>query len=96
MCPTGTETLMRTIPAFEIKRRGISAVDESLCEGPVHVIRNDRPAYVILSEAQFAELVEAQSQATIARVKASLADLDAGRVRRGTARELMAELDLDE
>jgi hypothetical protein len=41
---------MRTIPAREIKRRGISAVDEQLEEGPVHVI---------MTEAHYAELREA-------------------------------------
>ena len=30
---------MKTISAQEIKRRGISAVDEELKEGPVHVIK---------------------------------------------------------
>jgi PHD/YefM family antitoxin component YafN of YafNO toxin-antitoxin module len=74
--------MLRTIPASEIKRRGISAVDEMLCEGAVHVIKNDRPSYVILSEEDFAELVEAQEAAYIARVKESLEDVAAGRVTR--------------
>ena len=38
---------MNSIPAKEIKRRGISAVDKLLKKGPVHVIKNNRPAYVI-------------------------------------------------
>lgn len=29
---------MNTIPAQEIKRRGIAAVDEALHNGPVHII----------------------------------------------------------
>lgn len=73
---------MKTIPAREIKRRGISAVDEDLIEGPIHVIKNDEPAYVIMSEAQYEELVDGYREAYVARVKASLEDVEAGRVTR--------------
>ncbi len=34
---------MRTISAQEIKRRGISAVDDVLVECPVHVITRNEP-----------------------------------------------------
>ena len=86
---------MKTIPARDIKRRGISAVDEALKEGPVHVIKNDRPTYVILDEDQYQKLLEKQEKAYLARVKASLQDLKAGRVRRATAQKLIDELDLE-
>ena len=46
-----------TIPAQEIKRRGITAVDEALKAGPVHVVSRNQPRYVILSEEQYRELV---------------------------------------
>lgn len=49
---------MNTIPAQEIKRRGISAVDELLRDGPVHVIRNNQPRYVVMSEEDYARLTE--------------------------------------
>ena len=39
---------MKTIAAQEIKRRGIGAVDEALADGPVHIIRNNQPKYVVL------------------------------------------------
>jgi len=45
-----------TISANEIKRRGISAVDEALQRGPVHVIQRNRPRYVILSEDDYQRL----------------------------------------
>ncbi|HLA50796.1 MAG TPA: prevent-host-death protein, partial [Thermodesulfobacteriota bacterium] len=32
---------MNTLSAQEIKRKGISAVDEVLKEGPVHIIKNN-------------------------------------------------------
>ena len=34
---------MNVVPAQEIKRRGIAAVDEALAQGPVHMIKNNRP-----------------------------------------------------
>ncbi|MBK5935888.1 MULTISPECIES: type II toxin-antitoxin system Phd/YefM family antitoxin [Halorhodospira] len=46
------------ISAQEIKRRGISAVDQALKNGPVHVIQRNRPRYVILSEESYQRLSE--------------------------------------
>lgn len=83
---------MVSVAAREIKRRGIGAVDEGLVEGPVQVIKNDRPSYVVLTIEQYNELVEAQEEATIARVKASLEDVAAGRVREVTVEELTEEM----
>lgn len=90
---TEIDARIRTIPAREIKRRGITAVDEALERGPVHVIKNDRPAYVIMTEMHYEELVEAYQEATIARVRESLEDVNAGRVIRFTnVDDLMAEI----
>lgn len=87
---------MNTIPAQEIKRRGIAAVDELIATGDVHVIRNNRPEYVVLSEARYQELVAEAEEAYMARVKASLEDVKAGRVRRfASADELLQALDAD-
>lgn len=87
---------MNTIPAQEIKRRGIAAVDGLIANGDVHVIRNNRPEYVILSEARYQELVAEAEEAYVARVKASLADVKAGRARKfASADELLQALDLD-
>ena len=73
---------MSSIPAQDIKRRGISAVDEALRDGPVHVIKNNRPSYVVLTEAAYAELLESSRDAARARLRESLNDLDAGRTNR--------------
>jgi PHD/YefM family antitoxin component YafN of YafNO toxin-antitoxin module len=87
---------MNTIPAQEIKRRGIAAVDELIATGDVHVIRNNRPEYVVLSEERYQELVAEAEEAYVARVKASLQDVKAGRVRKfASADELLQALDAD-
>jgi PHD/YefM family antitoxin component YafN of YafNO toxin-antitoxin module len=73
---------MKAIAAQDIKRKGISAVDEALKEGPVHIIKNNQPQYVVMTEVRYRELVEAEDEAYIARVRKSLEEVKAGRVRR--------------
>ena len=36
---------MNAIPAQEIKRRGIAAVDDLIEKGDLHVIRNNQPSF---------------------------------------------------
>jgi len=67
---------MNTIPAQDIKRRGMSAVDALLAKGPVHVIRNNRPRYVILSEDDYSQLLRATAPPTVAPVVAATATTD--------------------
>jgi PHD/YefM family antitoxin component YafN of YafNO toxin-antitoxin module len=88
---------MNTLPAQEIKRRGISAVDKSLKKGAVHIIKNNEPQYVVLSEERYQELIAAEDEAYIARVRASLEDVKAGRVRKfKNAAELLKAIDTEE
>ena len=88
---------MNTIPAQEVKRRGIAAVDELIAKGDLHIIRNNQPQYVVLSEQRYQELLEAQEEAYEARIRASLEDLKAGRVRRfASADELLHALDRED
>jgi PHD/YefM family antitoxin component YafN of YafNO toxin-antitoxin module len=85
---------MNIIPAQEIKRRGIAAVDEALTHGPVHIIKNNRPQYVVMTEACYQEFLEAQQEAALVRIKTSLEDAHAGRVTRHDSVEaLMQHLD---
>jgi PHD/YefM family antitoxin component YafN of YafNO toxin-antitoxin module len=67
----------------------MSAVDAALKNGPVHLVKSNRAEYVILSAQDYQALITDLSEA---RLAASDLDLQAGRVRRGTAAELMAEL----
>ena len=88
---------MNTIPAQEIKRRGVAAVDELIAKGDLHIIRNNRPQYVVLSQERYQALLEVEEDALEARTRASLEDLKAGRVRRFTsAAELIRALDLED
>jgi PHD/YefM family antitoxin component YafN of YafNO toxin-antitoxin module len=87
---------MNAIPAQEIKRRGIAAVDDLIAKGDLHVIRNNQPQYVVLSEERCQELIVAEQEAYYARVRASLEDLKEGRVKRGTADDLIKELKLED
>jgi PHD/YefM family antitoxin component YafN of YafNO toxin-antitoxin module len=67
-------------------------VDDLLAKGPVHIVKNNRPRYVVMSEVEFDVIM---SDLAEARLAASAADLKAGRVRKGTATQLMAELRKD-
>lgn len=88
---------MNNIPAQELKRRGIAAVDDIIAKGDVHVIRNNQPQYVVLSEARYQELIAEAHEAYLARVRTALEDVKDGRVRRFvTAEELLTALDGDE
>lgn len=88
---------MNSIPAQELKRRGIAAVDDLIAQGDVHVIRNNQPQYVVLSEERYQELVAEANEAYLVRVRASLEDVKAGRVKKfKTADDLLKALDTEE
>ena len=88
---------MNTVPAQEIKRRGISVVDEILKDGAVYVIKNNQPQYVVLSEDRYKELLAAENEAYMARVRSSLEDVKAGRVSRSkNAKELLKAIDQED
>ncbi|QEA13301.1 type II toxin-antitoxin system Phd/YefM family antitoxin [Comamonas flocculans] len=52
---------MNTLTIAEIKRRGMAAIGEKLQHGPVHVLKRNRPAAVMLSEEEYRRLTSAQS-----------------------------------
>jgi hypothetical protein len=51
------EHFMNTLPATEIKRRGVAAIDESIKFGPIHIIKNNHLKYVILLEEDYEKLL---------------------------------------
>jgi PHD/YefM family antitoxin component YafN of YafNO toxin-antitoxin module len=83
---------MNMIAVQEIKRRGMTAIDALLDRGPVQIVKNNRPRYVVMSEMEFESMM---SDLAEARLAASEADLKAGRIRKGTTADLMAELRKD-
>jgi len=91
------EVIVKTVPAQEIKRRGLAAVDGLLDDGDVHVIRNNRLQYVVLTEERYQHLIAEAQEAYLARVRTSLQDVKEGRVRGfATADDLLQALDEDE
>lgn len=85
---------MRSIPAQEIKRRGIGAVDALLQEGPVHVITRNEPRYVIMDERQYREMIAEREEAYLARVQAVRREIAKGHVLHfSNAAELLAAID---
>lgn len=78
---------MNTLPAQEIKRRGVTAIEELIKNGPLHIIKNNQPRYVVMTEERYGELIETEDEAYFLRIKASLEDVKAGRIKKYTSSE---------
>ncbi len=50
---------MNAIPANDIKRHGILAVEHLLAKGPVHIIKRNHPVCVVLGEDEYERLTKA-------------------------------------
>lgn len=81
---------MIMIPAQDIKRRGIGVIDELVSREPVHILKNNQPRYVVMSEEDYQVMME---DLALARIESSEADRIAGRIRKGDVADLMKELD---
>lgn len=55
--------MKNTLPASEVKRRGMAAIEERLQHGPVHIIKRNRAAAVVLSEEEYQRLTSSQPPA---------------------------------
>lgn len=88
---------MNTLTAAELKRRGMAAIEERLRRGPVHLVKRNRPAAVVLTEKQYAELsqgTQAIAQPGMTAIQWLLSQPAKGtKVRRQLTRELRAERD---
>ena len=80
---------INTVAAQEVKRRGVGVIIEKLEAGPVHVLQHNQPSFVALREQHYRDLVDEIEEA---RIRASVADLEAGRVRFASPRELTDEI----
>lgn len=52
-----------TITAAEIKRRGMAAIEQGLRRGPVHIVKRNKLAAVVLSEDEYRRLTQAEAPA---------------------------------
>jgi len=52
---------MNTVAAKELKRRGVIALEERLSHGPVHILKNNNPVCVVLSQREFDHLTKHSS-----------------------------------
>ena len=54
---------MNTLTVAELKRRGMAAIEEGLRRGPVHIVKRNRPAAVVLSEDDYQRLAQGKAAA---------------------------------
>ena len=52
---------MNTLTAAELKRRGMSAIEDGLRHGPLHLVKRNKPAAVVLSEEEYSRLKDGKS-----------------------------------
>jgi prevent-host-death family protein len=44
---------MNSLTAADLKRRGMAAIEEGLRRGPVHLVKRNKPAAVVLSTKEY-------------------------------------------
>lgn len=85
--------MIATMPAQEVKRRGMSALNAQLKDGPVWVIANNTPKYVVLFADDFRRM---RHEAFVAGCLQSDAERRAGQATPTTVDALMSAFDEDE
>lgn len=50
-----------TVTTAEIKRRGMAAIEEGLGHGPLHILKRNKPAAVVLSEEEYQRLLRGKA-----------------------------------
>ena len=53
---------MNVLPIADIKRRVIAAIEQALRNGPVRIVKRNRPVAVVLSEDNYRALCQPQSR----------------------------------
>ena len=56
------EPPLNVLRSAELKRRGIAAVEDALRAGPVHLLKRNRPAAVVLSADDYQRLQHSAAQ----------------------------------
>ena len=55
--------MMNILPANEIKRHGVTAIEKKLKKGPVHVLKHNQPLFVVLTEEEYMLLTSQKTNA---------------------------------
>lgn len=55
---------MNTLTVSELKRRGMAAIEDGLRRGPLHIVKRNKPAAVVLTEAEYQALAHGRANAT--------------------------------
>jgi PHD/YefM family antitoxin component YafN of YafNO toxin-antitoxin module len=55
---------MNILAANEIKKHGVSILEKQLRHGPVHVLKHNRPLFVVLSEKAYQSLTSSEHKAS--------------------------------
>lgn len=53
-----------TLTVAELKRRGMAAIEDGLRRGPVHIVKRNKPAAVVLSEDEYQRLAHGKAPAS--------------------------------
>jgi hypothetical protein len=52
---------MNTLTVSELKRRGMAAIEDGLRRGPLHIVKRNKPAAVVLTEAEYQMLAHGRA-----------------------------------
>ncbi len=52
---------MNSLTVAELKRRGMAAIEDGLRYGPVHIVKRNRPAAVVISELEYQRLTQGKA-----------------------------------
>lgn len=52
--------MTNTLTVAELKRRGMAAIEEGLARGPVHIVKRNKAAAVVLTEDEYRRLTQTQ------------------------------------
>ncbi len=52
---------MNSLTGAELKRRGFAAIEDGLRNGPLHIVKRNRPAAVVLTEEEYQRLTQGKT-----------------------------------
>lgn len=52
---------MNSLTGAELKRRGFAAIEDGLRNGPLHIVKRNRPAAVVLTEEEYQRLTHGKT-----------------------------------